>query len=222
MEEKNVVLDNAKQVKEFIRDTFNDSRIGSVNVSDARYHHNADFPRTPSVVRNGILSLSELNRLGIRKFTKEELDRFSDTSSHINGIDFVSLAVVGLTDLYRDEEEYDPFMTSKVDINIASSVVARRNARHYGNEFLAERLVRPEDFRAIDIRLIKLMERINLNNAIGNKDVEDLILYFNTLKEIATSIKESKGDILLREMSDENMTLDIDKVSNYPNIGMKR
>lgn len=219
---KVIQLDSYGQVGEFIMDTFSDTFVTDRAVIEARYHHNTKYKDAPSVVENGILSLIELHNLGIRRFTDKELTIFGDTDSHINGISCVSLAVVGLTDLYRDELEYDPYAFEKVDILVDSSVKARRNATHYGNEFLVDRLIQPEKLRAIDIRMIKLMESIKLNEAIGNKKIDHLIENFNSLREIAKAIKDNGRDIPLREMSYGNMVMDIDKVSDYPEIRMKR
>lgn len=223
LEKREVIqLDNCGQVGEFIMDTFSDTFVTDRVVLEARYHHNTRYKDTPSVLENGILSLLELHNLGIRRFTDKELMILGDTDSHVNGINCVSLAVVGLTDLYRDEFEYDPFSFDVVDILVDSSVKARRNSTHYGNEFLVDRLIHSEKLRAIDIRMIKLIESIKLNEAIGNKKIDSLIENFNNLSKIAKSIKDNGRDIPLREMSYGNMVMDIDKVTDYPEISLKR
>ena len=112
----NEVLLEEKYVLEYIRYTLNDIMIGTSNVTDAKYHHNTQYLLTKSIIRYGILSLEELNKLGIRNYTNDTLKVLDDIESHINGKTGISLSIVGLTDLYHDEEEYDPYDSLLVEV----------------------------------------------------------------------------------------------------------
>ena len=85
------------------------------------------FPN--SIVKHGILSMKDLHNSGINIYSLDALERASNHLSHINGNDGISLAVVGLTDLYKDEDEYDPYKLECVDfvvddsVNVESTVV---------------------------------------------------------------------------------------------------
>lgn len=209
-----------KYIYEYIKDILNESKVKPENVSDSLYHHNRSFKRTPIVIRHGILSLKDLNDLGIEKMTDKQLELYSDETSHINGIENISLALTGLTDLYRDEDEYDPYSPYKPDILIDRSVVARRSTYNYGNEFLASSPITNDKFRSIDIRLFNLISEYEKKNNIDGP--KDLIEKYNYLREIAQAIIEAKLSLPLREMSNENLTLDIEKIKNMPILELKK
>lgn len=209
-----------KYIYEYIKDILNESKVKPENVSDSLYHHNRSFKRTPIVIRYGILSLKDLNELGIEKMTDEQLKLYSDETSHINGIENISLALTGLTDLYRDEDEYDPYSSYKPDILIDRSVVARRSTYNYGNEFLASSPITNDKFRSIDIRLFNLISEYGKKNNIDGP--KDLIEKYNYLREIAQAIIEAKLSLPLREMSNDNLTLDIEKIKNMPILELKK
>ena len=209
-----------KYIYEYIKDILNESRIKSEEVSDSLYHHNRSYKKTPIVIRRGLLSLKDSTKLGIEHFTEEQLKLFSDETSHINGIENISLALTNLTDLYRDEDEYDPYSPYKPDILIDRSVVARRSSYNYGNEFLATSPITNDKFRSIDIRLLKLMEEYESKK--DEKGIKDLIEKYNYLREIANAIIETKLSLTLREMSKDNLTLDIEKIKNMPVLELKK
>lgn len=218
---KNIILEE-KYVLEYIKSIISDCSLKSYEIRDARYHHNTTYDDCKSVIENGILSLNELNNRGIKKFTKEQLRLMSDTDSHINGIDGISLSVVGLTDLYRDEDEYIPNNELMVDFIISSSIKACRYSMHYGNEFIAENHIDTTDIRALDIRILKLISRFEEDLYDGRK-LEDIIKKFNILSDITNSMKLCKSNIILRENSKNNNTmLDTNKLSMTPKILLKR
>ena len=133
------------------------------------------------------------------ELSKEQLKIMDDTSSHINGINGVSLAVVGLKDLYRDEFEYDPFDDSKLDIIVDTSLHARRTSTNYGNEYIADGNIDVSYIRAIDIRLEECINKVL--NTEDEKIIIEMVERFNYLIEIASSLINS--NILLREASFE-------------------
>lgn len=129
-------------------------------LDESLYHHNVSYSDTPSVIKNGVLSLREQNKRGITNYSEEKIKVLDDTESHINGIDGISLSVVGLNDLMKDEEEYNPFNSRCVDIVISKDIKAYRNSSHYGNEYIADRIILPDKFKAIDIRLLLYIQEL--------------------------------------------------------------
>lgn len=205
-----------KNIKNYLEDILNSHRIKSKNIEDKLYHHNSSYKDGISIVKNGILSLKEMNNKKIIQLSKEQLELYDDTSSHINGSDGISLSIVGLTDLYRDEDEYNPFDSNKLDIIVSKEVQARRSSTHYGNEFIASKKISSKLVESIDVRLIKFLENIK-----HESDITKLIENYNHLLDIAKAIKEKGLDISIREMSNENITLDAEKLSNSPKIFVK-
>ena len=212
----NEVLLEEKYVLEYIRYTLNDIMIGTSDVTDAKYHHNTQYLLTKSIIKHGILSLEELNKLGIRNYTNDTLKVMDDIESHINGKTGISLSIVGLTDLYRDEEEYDPYDSSLVDLLVSSDIKAARNSCHYGNEFISKRIITPNNIKSVDIRLLQYIESDRYQS------IDDIISEYNSLRKIALSIIKRNLDIKFREMSDGNGDIfDIDRLSNIPKIKIK-
>lgn len=188
-----------ENVLNYILELLNIYKGETIKLENARYHHNTDYKDGKNVVENGILTLQSLSDKGLMELSKEQLKIMDDTSSHINGINGVSLAVVGLKDLYRDEFEYDPFDDSKLDIIVDSSLHARRTSTNYGNEYIADGDIDVSYIRAIDIRLEECLNEIL--NTEDEKIIIEMVERFNYLIEIASSLINS--NILLREASFE-------------------
>lgn len=206
-----------KYVLEYIKDMINDYRIKSVEVNNAKYHHNTSYKNVPIILKYGILSLNELNRLGLRNDTTEFLKKMSVEESHINGIDGISLSVVGLTDLYSNEEEYDPYIPGVADFIISSDLTPMsRFNYHYGNEFVYKKVIPVEKIKSLDVRILKLLDK---QKDLSN--IKKVIDNYNALKEIALIMKELQVDMPLREMSEDNLTIDIDKMANTPRLILK-
>lgn len=208
-----------KYITEYIKSTLTDLKIKTVEVENAKYHHNSNYDDVPFIIKHGILSPIELNRLGIKKYSDDTLKLMNDTESHINGNNAISLSVTGLTDIYHNEEVYDPFSPTNVDFLISSDIPVKRSTLHYGNEYLSYQKITIDKIKALDIRLLTLIEKIEDNKSYYT--IESLIKKYNTLKEIAISIKRTKLDIPLRENSKTNITLDIDKLSTIPKLTLK-
>lgn len=188
-----------ENVLNYILELLNIYKGETIKLENARYHHNTDYKDGKNVVENGILTLQSLSDKGLMELSKEQLKIMDDTSSHINGINGVSLAVVGLKDLYRDEFEYDPFDDSKLDIIVDTSLHARRTSTNYGNEYIADGNIDVSYIRAIDIRLEECINRVL--NTEDEKIIIEMVERFNYLIEIASSLINS--NILLREASFE-------------------
>ena len=188
-----------ENILNYILELLNIYKGETIKLENARYHHNSDYKDGKNVVENGILTLQSLSDKGLMELSKEQLKIMDDTSSHINGINGVSLAVVGLKDLYRDEFEYDPFDDSKLDIIVDTSLHARRTSTNYGNEYIADGNIDVSYIRAIDIRLEECINKVL--NTEDEKIIIEMVERFNYLIEIASSLINS--NILLREASFE-------------------
>lgn len=214
-----------KYILEYIEDLILGFKDKKVSIDNARFHHNTDYNSVPSIIRNGLLSLEEQNKLGVKHYTKEILTLMDDTSSHINGSKGISLSVYGLKDLYPHEDEYNPFDVKHVDILISSNVRAHRNTVHYGNEYIACNSILADMFKSIDIRLIGYIYKLK-NNKQSITDTEEIISIinkFNCLKNISLALKDCSSYIPLREMSDNtNATLNTEKISTTPTLVLKK
>lgn len=208
----NVFL-SEKDVKEFVNDYISSITFGKGEIENERYHHNCSYSDAPSIVKNGILSLSDINKLGIKKFSADFLNYASDIESHINGSEAISLSVVGLTDLYLDEYEYNPFNPSLVDFVVSNDVKTSRSTKNYGNEFLSFNPIYNDEFKAIDIRLRAYIKKTN--------DYKSVIDMYENLRKIALVMKDANLDIPLREMSYGNGCIDVDKAIKMPKILIK-
>lgn len=205
-----------KYILEYIKDTLTSFKIKSEEVNDAKYHHNTSYQNTPMILKRGILSMLNLNKLGIKKYSEQFLKTMSDTDSHINGIDAVSLSIVGLKDLDPKKFEYDPFNPLNVDLLVSSDIKARRATTHYDNEFLCFDSITNDKIKSVDIRLLKLIDENKDSGSITN-----IAEKYNLLRKIAMNIKDLNLDMSLRDMSNENLTMDIDKVSKAPKLILK-
>lgn len=219
----NNILLEEKYVLEYIKNILDDVKRGTTIVNDAKYHHNTAYCDAASVCEHGILSLRDLNKLGIKNYSEELLQKMDDIESHVNGNSAVSLSVVGLDDLYLDEYEYDPYMPNLVDFLVSSEVQAGRTATHYGNEFLSYKSIENDKLKSVDIRMLKLVELIENGYSSNKYSTQSAIEKYNYLKNIALTMKKLQLDIPLREMSyQDNSSMDIDKLSTVPTLVLKQ
>ena len=216
----NIIL-SEKDALEYVYDTLSDVKYNGKEVLNARYHHNTNYKDALSICKYGILTLEDLNYHGIRNDSDEFLRIMNDTESHVNGKSSVSLSVVGLKDLYLNEDEYNPFSPNLVDFLITSDIRASRSSIHYGNEFLSFQSIKKEELRSIDIRLLKLIQLRKL--CIDYSMILSILQKYNYLREIAFEMKKQSLNIPLREMSETNIfELDIDKLSSKPKLILKK
>jgi len=219
----NKILLSEKEILEYIKYILHDLNKGYAVVHNAKYHHNANYCDAVSICKNGILTMSDLKKTGIKNFNDKIFEKMEDIESHINGIDGVSLSVVGLEDLYPGEFEYNPLNPTQVDFLVTSDIKCTRNSTHYGNEFLSYKNISVDELRTIDIRILKLVDLIERNSSQKDYTIKSVVQKYNFLKEIAIMMQQTKLDIPLREMSTEsNMSLDIDKLSTTPSILLKK
>lgn len=213
-----------KFVLEYMRDNLVNLLTKECEVENARYHHNTGYAEAASVVQWGILSLNLLNKLGIKNYSSKFLEIMSDTSSHVNGIDGVSLAVVGLNDLSPNEYEYDPFNFTQVDFLVDSGIKAYRTSVNYGNEFISKELIYPKSLRAIDLRLIEYINLIDNDENLKSRHnmLLKVIESYNCISEIAFAIEKMNLNIPIREMSfNRNYTLDVKRLIRLPKLSLK-
>lgn len=217
---KTVFLEE-KYILEYIKDIIQGIAMKNVDVNDAKYHHNTSYSDAASICQHGILTLNDLKRLKIKNYTEQFLNTMSNIESHINGIDAVSLSVVGLKDLYPYEEEFDPFDPNCVDFLVSNEIKTGRSSINYGNEFLSYSSISPDKIRAIDIRILELVSLVEKKLFSDYHSVESIIKNYNHLKDIALIIKNCGLDVPLREMSCQNVSLDVDKLASTPKLVLK-
>lgn len=198
----------------------------TINIDvNSRYHHNCDYKDTTDLINNGILSYSDKQLLKGIILTDKEKKRLND-DYHVNGSNLVSLSSLDINydDLYRDELIYDPYSSSQVDILVSGDVKAYRNSTNYANEFLSASKLNPSYFESIDVRLLKNLNDktvLYIDNSYEYR-LTKIIEYYNYLRDISLALINNNLNIPLREMSEENVTLDINKVKDLPKIYLKQ
>lgn len=210
-------------VVNYVKNTLDNSKTNFDEVTDAKYHHNTKYCDASSVIRLGILTMSELNKLKLRHDSPESLKVMNDTLSQVNGLDGVSLAVTGLDDLYPDEDEFDPFLSDAVDFRIADTLSPRpgRDSTKYGNEFIYRGIIKPEEFRAIDIRILEYIEQLENNvSNMGSRSIEELKNNYNNLLDMLKALKDANLDVPVRETFG-GFSIDKEKMSECPRIVIK-
>ena len=216
----NEVIIKEKCVLKYIRDMLYACSYAIKNIDDNayQYHHNTAYEYAPSIIKYGILSIEELNSLGIRSYSKEYLKFIDDIESHVNGKDGISLSVTGLTDLYKDEDEFDPCQSNIVDFLVDENIKTVRNTTHYGNEFISENKISSDKIVSADIRII------NYINNLGEKDGKAIFSVINKYNQIIMMSKEilrHNRDMQMREMSEGvNRKIDVEKMSEMPRLLM--
>ena len=212
-----LLLDN-KDVIEYISDSISDAKLNGSNIGNARFHHNTEYRDAVSICKHGILTLLDLNKLGIRHDSEDFIKIMDDINSHVNGKDCVSLSVVDLSDIYPNEEIYNPFRPNLVDFLVNDNIKVSRNSINYGNEYLSYGSVKKEELSAIDTRLLELARGNNSKGAVIN-----LLNKYNHLLEIAKELEKKEIDIPLREMSETCIfQLDTKRLSNNPKLILKK
>lgn len=216
----NEVIIKEKYILEYIRNMLYACSCAIKNIDDNayQYHHNTAYEYAPSIIKYGILSIEELNSLGIRSYSKDYLKFIDDIESHVNGKDGISLSVTGLTDLYKDEDEYDPCQSNIVDFLVDENIKTVRNTTHYGNEFISENKISNDRIISADIRII------NYINNLGEKDGKAIFSVINKYNQIIMMSKEilrHNRDMQMREMSEGvNRKIDVEKMSEMPRLLM--
>lgn len=216
----NEIIIKEKYILEYIRNMLYACSYAIKNKDDNayQYHHNTAYEYAPSIIKYGILSIEELNSLGIRSYSKDYLKFIDDIESHVNGKDGISLSVTGLTDLYKDEDEYDPCQSNIVDFLVDENIKTVRNTTHYGNEFISENKISSDKIVSADIRIINYIN--NLSEKDG-KDIFSVINKYNQIIMMSKEILRHNRDMQMREMSEGvNRKIDVEKMSEMPRLLM--
>lgn len=216
----NEVIIKEKYILEYIRNMLYACSYAIKNIDGNvyQYHHNTAYEYAPSIIKYGILSIEELNSLGIRSYSKEYLKFIDDIESHVNGKDGISLSVTGLTDLYKDEDEFDPCQSNIVDFLVDENIKTVRNTTHYGNEFISENKISSDKIVSADIRIINYIN--NLSEKDG-KAIFSVINKYNQIIMMSKEILRHNRDMQMREMSEGvNRKIDVEKMSEMPRLLM--
>lgn len=216
----NEIIIKEKYILEYIRNMLYACSYAIKNIDDNayQYHHNTAYEYAPSIIKYGILSIEELNSLGIRSYSKEYLKFIDDIESHVNGKDGISLSVTGLTDLYKDEDEFDPCQSNIVDFLVDENIKTVRNTTHYGNEFISENKISSDKIVSADIRIINYIN--NLSEKDG-KAIFSVINKYNQIIMMSKEILRHNRDMQMREMSEGvNRKIDVEKMSEMPRLLM--
>ncbi len=216
----NEIIIKEKYILEYIRNMLYSCSYAIKNIDDNayQYHHNTAYEYAPSIIKYGILSIEELNSLGIRSYSKDYLKFIDDIESHVNGKDGISLSVTGLTDLYKDEDEFDPCQSNIVDFLVDENIKTVRNTTHYGNEFISENKISSDKIVSADIRIINYIN--NLSEKDG-KAIFSVINKYNQIIMMSKEILRHNRDMQMREMSEGvNRKIDVEKMSEMPRLLM--
>lgn len=189
-------------------------------VENAKFHHVTQYSNAAGIMQTGLLSYLEKMKLAGKEPDYKELQIRSD-EHFVNGTTYISLSKEGFTedDLYPGEDLmiFNHERPGVVDIVISNEVKAVGIGINYLNEYLAEDRVDRELFRAVDTRLMDYF-----NDADKSATLELKIRKFNDLTKIALAMKESGLDIPLRHNGVEQFGLDIEKVSSFPVVRIRR
>lgn len=215
---KKILLEE-RYILEYIKDMINDFKYCQAQIGNAKYHHNSSYEWAPSICRYGILTIEDISKLNLRIFSEKYMKVAGDIESHANGTEAVSLSIVGMTDLYPDEFEYDPINPYRVDFLVSSDIKTDRFTVNYGNEFLSHSSIAVDKLRAVDIRMLNLIKMFEENVKRYGLKKDELIKNYNKLIEIAMVMEHANLNIPLREMSyEDGDLLDICKLSKTPGI----
>lgn len=224
MSKLQIVKEN--ELEEFIKDALKSVKINPITIENAEYHHNTSYENAPFNIRHGLMSTTGLINYGRVSKTEEQLSALENDAFSVNGIYEISLSKVGLTDQYRDDDvEWEPRKGSCPDFLISSDIKTRRDDSNYFNEFLAEGIILPDKFKAIDVRILSVCNDTDKTYTWSNREekLKRLRLMFNQLSEMAIAMNEMNLNIPLREMSNEDyIALDIEKVAQFPKINLVR
>lgn len=215
------VILSENEVLEYVEDNIINSRFTGKVTENAKYHHNTDYKDAASICRHGILTFEDLNKYGVRNDSNNILDIMSDTESHVNGNNSVSLSIVGLNDLYPDEYEYDPFSPNLVDFLVTSDLRASRISIHYGNEFLSYRSINKSELASLDIRLLQYIKLRKKH--LKYTSIKSVLQKYNHLIDISREIGKQNLNIPLREMSEDTIfEIDSMKMANQSKLILKK
>lgn len=221
---------NSDNAYKIIKDCIYSCATTPIKLDDIKFHHNLQIKTIPSVLKYGLLSNKyKAKIIEKRELTEIELYLYSD-EHHVNGINYISLSstMEDLSLMYRDEQLYDTYNTSISGIVISNEVKAMKTSINYYNEYLVENIIPVELFNSLEIRLLRLFEN-KFNNLSKEEKTKKIIEAYESLREIALTLKENNLDIPLRESSNvlcneqinNALTLDPEKIIKIPKLILK-
>lgn len=201
-----------------VRENIFSCRTQNIKIENFMYYHNTDYDLMEDVLKYGLLSKVEKSKITGIELTEHDL--FMATDEHyVNGKDNISLSK-DINDAYYNEDIYDHKQPSQLDILISNEVKAHRSTYNYANEYLASNSIPVSFFRSIDSRLLSILE-CKTNYESKEERLTKIIKYYNYLLEIAKTMINENVTIPLREVSEEEVTLDKTKVIELPHIVLK-
>ena len=216
-------MENIQKVKlddsyKIIRENIFSCRTQSIKIENFKYYHNTGYHLMEDVLKHGLLSKVEKAKLTGEALTEHELYLAQD-DYYVNGKDNISVSA-DINDAYYNEDLYNHKNPRQIDILISNELNPYRSTENYANEYLAKDIIPVSYFKAIDSRLLSILSC----NFIDKSEKERLIImieYYNYLRNIAKTMLDENVNIPLREVSDEEVTLDKIKVLELPRIIIK-
>ena len=226
---------------DLIKESVNGCIGGEAEAIVHDYNCNVKIEDVSSVLKLGFLPKQERYRvLENRGLTQKEIELFTSDCC-VNGLNGVSISSINVdwTQMYRDECWYNPSRGILANIVISNDVRASQTTDHYFNEFVVYGGILPKDFKAIDVRVLRLLDYYKKDS--DDVTINAMITQYNSLIDIASTIRELGMDIPLRESSkwtieevmngpymdrivesvDGIVNLDVDKVASLPKMNVK-
>lgn len=214
--EKEILVEQ-KDILVAINDLLNDVIMKKrKKLNDELFHHGTSYNVAPSIIRNGILTINDLQRKGIRNFSDDELEYYNNYF-HVNGTDCVSLAK---RKIEVGEDFFESWCFDNIDFLIDKKIPVSQEFVSYCNEFIHKGSISFRKVKAIDIRLRKMIDYYKKfpSSYLLNSIIND----YNLLSVIAKELIKLEREPYLREMSDEAGTLiNISKTAGLPRIKIK-
>lgn len=228
--EKIILLEeDCNELYKIVRCIIEDSKSKkNIEFPNIKFHHNRSYKNATNVIKYGILSLQKSYDLGLINITEEILRKYA-LEDHVNGIDNVSLAStdVDYSRVRTKDNVYCHKCSYSVDFLVSNNVVARRNSHNHYNEYLVAHEILQKEIQSLDIRILTEItkKQEKYGNNIPREELNNIIIKYNYLRYMAKSIidcnQEENIDISFREMSNDNITLDIEKMSKVPVLVLK-
>ena len=225
-----------------IKESVNGCIKGEAEAIVHDYNCNVKIEDVASVLKLGFLPKNVRYKiLENRELTQKEIELFTSDCC-VNGLNGVSISSINVdwAQMYRDECWYNPSRGVLANIVISNDVRAAQTTDHYFNEFVVYGGIAPKDFKAIDVRVLRLLDYYRKES--DDVVINAMITQYNSLIDVASTIRELSMDIPLRESSKWTIQevmkgkfmdgivesvlgivdLDVDKVAALPKMIVKR
>lgn len=224
MENLNIIEVEYDKAYKIVKEKIYSCKTKYIEVIDSHYHHETVFEKVPGILKYGILSIDEWAKVHKVTLTEEEIERYNGIH-HVNGLYCVSLSSMNLdfSQLYRNEDYYDSFNFGQVDLVISKEVKAARNTINFFNEFLVSTKVPVDKINGIDLKVLESYKKEIYPKTEDTKfnRTKKLLKNYNYLKYISRTLINNSLDIPIREVSEEKITLDPQKIIKLPSIKLR-